>query len=64
VIESQPTQPATPRLPWNEQSAHLSARFEMPSGDEVRFVLKPDRRQVTDRRIARGGGRRKSDDRG
>ena len=37
------------------------ARFTSPSGSEVRFVLKPDRRQIVDRRGSRRGGRRATD---
>jgi hypothetical protein len=37
------------------------ARFTSPSGGEIRFVLKPDRRRVADRRRSRRGGRRTTD---
>jgi len=36
-------------------------RFTLPAGGEVRFVLKPDRRQIADRRRSRRGGRRTTD---
>ena len=39
------------------------ARFTSPSGGEVRFILKPDRRQVADRRSVLRGGRRQTDTR-